>query len=287
MIFANYKNYFLLFLLIANIYCWAIIIDYFAAPLSEVNFLPVGQGDAALIKTKAGNILIDAGPGGQILPSLGKILPFYDRTIDLFILSHPNRDHYRGFFDVLSRYRIRGIIFAHWLSSDSEYQKLLKKIRQKNILFIKGEKGSKINFDEERKLIILYPDSRTLNTVKNFNEASIVLNFTNGKENFLFTGDIGKITEKKLLSFLFPITVLKVAHHGSKHSSSKEFLEIIKPRFAVFSVGKNQYGHPSREVKERLNAIGAEIFRTDLDGIIRFWQTPGREFFFRRIKLDF
>lgn len=275
----------LLFLLITNIYFWSIIINYFSSPVSEVIFFSVGQGDAALIKTRAGNVLIDAGPGAQILHQLGKVLPFYERTIDLFILSNPSRDHFRGFFDVLSRYQVRGVVLTDWIADGSEYQTLLEKIRQKNVMFIRGERGNRIRFDEKRKIDIIYPDIIDVKRARNVNEASIVLNFTDGYNNFLFTGDIGKTTERRLLPFLTPTTVLKVAHHGSKHSSSQEFLEIIRPLYAIISVGRNRYGHPNRETKERLINIGANIFRTDLDGIIRFWQTINNEFFFQKIEI--
>jgi len=270
-------HYFIIVFLLLNIFTWWVIFDFFIFSkhsFGSVSFLSVGQGDASLIKLPAGNILIDAGPNNSVIDALNRELPFYDRVIDLFILSHPSKDHYTGFFDILERHKVRMVMLNNPYYSLSSYQKLISELKKKNILFIKGEKGVKVKWDNNQNaLLVVYPQKME-KFEKDPNRFSLILNLDLGKNSFIFTGDIGSKEEEKISPFLtslvrFP-AVLKVAHHGSKYSSSQRFLEALQPIIAVIPVGENSYGHPHQEVLERLKKVGADIFRTDLDGIIRF-----------------
>ncbi len=262
------------FLLLANIFTWLIIYDFIHHPSREVDFLSVGQGDAELIRTEAGNILIDAGPDSSVVSQLDQCLPFYDRTIDVFVLSHPNKDHYAGLFDILERYKVRAIVINNLDFSGSLYQQLLRKIREKHVILLRGTRGVCITGkDPSIKFIILYP-SRLALANDDTNKFSSIDLFSTRQKDFLFTGDIGFSEERKIIPFLSsllfaPYHILKVAHHGSRYSSSSEFLQAFSPQISVIEVGENHYGHPHPETLQRLQASGTKIFRTDLNGLIR------------------
>ncbi len=266
-------KYFLIIFICANIFAYWIILDFLYMPKGEVSFLSVGQGDAQLIQILAGNILIDAGPDAKILSELDKLLPFYDRTIDLFILSHPNKDHLNGLFDILERYKIRAVMLNNLSYSSSLFQKLLQELDKRGILIIKGITGVNVSWENQDNLLFLYPDTM-VSSRQDPNKFSSVNMLFLGQNCFLFTGDISFAQEKKILPLLSCSNdnshILKVPHHGSRYSSSNLFLEKFKPQIAVIEVGENSYGHPHPDTLERLKNIGAQIFRTDLDGTIRF-----------------
>jgi len=262
-------------LLLANIFVWTIIYDFIHRSTEEVYFLNVGQGDAELVRLRGGNILIDAGPNGRVISQLDKSLPFYDRTIDVFVLSHPNKDHYAGFFDVLERYKVRTVILNNLDFPSSLYQQLLQKIKEKHILVLRGVRGLRIR--EEKSPVrfhVLYP-FRLATANDDANNFSSVDLLSSGKKQFLFTGDIGFSAERKIIPLLLSLPpssqrILKVPHHGSRYSSSLDFLKAFSPQIAVIEVGRNHYGHPHPDTLQRLQAIGAQVFRTDLNGLIRF-----------------
>ena len=266
-------KYLLIILIIANIFTYWIIFDFLCMPKGEVSFLSVGQGDAQLIQISGGNILIDAGPGAKVLSELDKLLPFYDRTIDLFILSHPNKDHFNGLFDILERYKVRAVMLNNLSYSNSLFQKLLQELDKKEVLIIKGIAGTNVSWENQDNLLVLYPNTM-VSSKQDPNKFSSVDMLFLGQNCFLFTGDIGSAQEKKILPLLFcpddNSRILKVPHHGSRYSSSARFLERFKPQIAVIEVGENSYGHPHPDTLERLKNIGAQIFRVDLDGTIRF-----------------
>jgi competence protein ComEC len=274
----------LLFLLLANVFTWWIIVD-FRMVKETVTFLNVGQGDAELIKNAAGNILIDAGPNNKILFELGKILPFYDRTIDLFILSHPNKDHFNGFFEILDKYKIRAVMLNNFTYPSSSFQKLLEELKKRHILIIKGFEGVRISWpacadmsacadrQKQDKLLVIYPPENLIFS-NDLNNSCLVLDLALGTNHFLFTGDISSTQEKKFSSFLASLKdqfkVLKVAHHGSNYSSSDLFLKTFNPQVAIIEVGENSYNQPHPDVLKRLNDIGTQIFRTDINNAIQF-----------------
>jgi len=265
-------KYILVLFIAVNLFAWWIIFDFFYYPKNEVSFLSVGQGDAELIQIPAGNILIDAGPDAKILSELDKSLSFYDKTIDLFILSHPNKDHFNGLFDILERYEVRTVMFNNLSYSDSLFQKLLQELDRRKILIIKGIAGTKVSWGKQDNLLVIYPEIM-VPANQDPNKFSSVDTLTLGQNCFLFTGDISSTQEKKILPLLSCSgynRILKVAHHGSNYSSCVQLLEEFDPQVAVIEVGENSYGHPHPDTLERLKDIGAQIFRTDLDGTIRF-----------------
>lgn len=252
----------------------------------EVDFLDVGQGDSILIKAPDNfDILIDGGPDASVLDRLGRNLPFYDRDIELMILTHPHSDHVAGLVEVLKRYEVKKVLYTGVLHTSPDYLEWLKIIKEKNIPMEIVKAGDEIKFDQEIYLDILYPfEELTNQKFKELNDSSIVAKLVYGQTSFLLTGDAPAEVEKQLLKVSqeprsrdpgYPqewlrSNVLKVGHHGSRYSSSLEFLEVVKPQYAVIQVGKdNKFGHPHLGILRRLENLGIKFFRTDLDGEIR------------------
>ncbi|MBI2042252.1 MAG: MBL fold metallo-hydrolase [Candidatus Nealsonbacteria bacterium] len=243
----------------------------------EVTFFDVGQGDAAFIEMPGGQqILIDGGPSSVILEKLGKEMPFWDRTIDLIILTHPEHDHMAGLLEVLKRYEVENILWTGVLRDTAEYEEWIKLLQEEGAKIYIAESGMMISGSPASSgkpgFLVLYPfESLESKEVKNTNATSIILRLSYGETSFLFTGDAPKSVESQLLSLAKQLTragVLKVGHHGSKTSTSAEFVEAVSPDIAVISAGKdNKYGHPHQEVLDNLS--GVKVLRTDLDGDIK------------------
>jgi len=250
----------------------------------RISFLDVGQGDAALIKTPSGhNILIDGGPGSKILECLPKELSWYDRTIDLMILTHPHSDHVDGLIPVLKRYEVKQILSTGVVHSAPTYLAWLDIIREQNIpLTIVGREQT-INLGDDCRLQLIYPlTNLSGREVSNLNNSSIVARLIYKDTSFLFMGDAEVEVEQELIQkgVYLGSNVLKAGHHGSDTSSSEEFLNLVKPEYAVISSGKdNDFGHPSRRVLKRLERIGVGILRTDELGTIRM-RSDGKTCFF-------
>lgn len=266
-------------LLILGIAAFLVIIPLFwfayKAPKNlEVDFLDVGQGDAILIKAPGGqNILIDGGPDKTVIKGLGENLAWWDKKIDLMILTHPHDDHATGLIDVLKRYEVKKILYAGAVHNAPNYLAWLKLARDEKAPLAIIDKEQAINLGAGAKMEILYPKASLLNkALADLNDSSIIIKLVYGQNKFLLTGDASEKVEKTLLADGADLSadILKVAHHGSQYSTSEEFLEKVKPTIAVIMAGKNNdFGHPSLRIIKRLERIGAEIFRTDLNGTIK------------------
>ncbi len=243
--------------------------------LSDINFLKliffdVGQGDAILIKMPNGyKILVDAGAGEKIIEKIKKELPFYNKSIDLIIPTHPDRDHISGFIDLLDQLTVKSALIGGNFSFSKTYQSLIKKLHEKNVFLIKAISGLKIFIGRNAEIEIINPDQDiSLKEMRNENNYATSFILTYGKRKFLFTADIEQLTEKMLLKKFgdkLNIDVLKVAHHGSKTSSSLEFLTTTSPGISIIQVGKNNpYGHPHNETLKNLSP--SVILRNDERG---------------------
>ena len=242
----------------------------------KVVFFDVGQGDAILVETPKGTqILIDGGPSSAIVGKLGQELPFFDRSIDLVLSTHPDSDHLAGLVDVLKSYDVVSFGWSGVKSSSAESQELDRQMEVNEIKRVVLARGTRISVGKNLSLLVLAPlESFEGREVKDYNTSSLVLKMNYGQECFLFTGDAPVSVEKKLALAEDSLVcrVLKVGHHGSKTSTSELFLEKAEPRVAVIQVGKdNKYGHPSPEVLERLQNHGIKVLRTDQAGDIRIF----------------
>lgn len=241
----------------------------------------IGQGDAIFIETpEKYQILIDGGPDSSILAKLGENLPFYDRSLDLVILTHPHDDHVAGLIDVLKRYDVKQILYTGVSHTAPNYIEWLKIIRDKGISLEIAQNGQIIKLSETAELHILYPfEELTGEKVKNLNSTSILCRLIYDSTSFLFTGDAEKEEEQDLIdhNIYLKSDVLKVGHHGSNTSSTENFLKAVSPDIGVISAGKdNRFGHPSDKLLERLENNGIKIYRTDKDGDIEM-VSDGRE----------
>ena len=242
----------------------------------RVDFQDIGQGDSIFITTYEGNqILIDGGPGNKVLEELGSNMPFFDRTIEMVILSHPHADHFEGLIAVLRRYQVKKILLPHVNIDSSAYNEFEQEAERENAEIIYAQQGQRIYLDKSTVFDVMYPLSsaeQTPTKKDDLNDFSIVGKLIFGKTKILFTGDAGTNIETLLLpNFNLDADLLKVGHHGSKHSTSKEFLEEATPQFSVIQLGENKYGHPSKEVLERLQQANTQIIRNDEHGAVEFY----------------
>jgi len=263
----------LLFLI--NVIAWFVVYDLNKPRFLEITYFDVGQGDSIFIETLQGHqILIDGGPSSAVLEKLGQEMPFYDKSIDLIILTHPEHDHYFGLLEVLKRYEVENILWTGIIRDTAEWEEWMRLIKEEGAQIIIAQAGQRIILQEEPFIFIdiLYPfESLESQEIKRSNETSVVAHLFFEDVSFLFTGDIIKKTEKQLVekgSYL-ESNILKIAHHGSKSSSSSEFLEKALPELAIIQVGENSYGHPYPEVLARLEEFDIQVLRTDLSGDIK------------------
>lgn len=252
---------------------WQAAFDYFQKPELEVSFFDVGQGDAIFIESKDGTqILIDGGQPNKILPNLGGTMPFFDRFIDIVVLTHPHADHVSGLLEVLERYKV-GMVVESGVDYHTAEAKIFRElVKEKGIKSIVVDHSTKLNFENGAVLRFIYPEESFEGMVlKNVHDSALVGELDFEGRKILLMSDAEKNVEKRLVAEgkAGDVDVLKIGHHGSKTSSNDFFLAVVKPEYVVISAGaRNRYGHPAQEVLSRLAAAGAQIFRTDLDGTI-------------------
>lgn len=234
----------------------------------KVVFCDVGQGDASLVVLGRVQVLIDGGPSSEaLLECLSSHMPFWDREIEMVVSTHPDQDHIGGLPEVLRRYKVGTVLAGEKEGAGKDakdFKELVKRMKKHS-----PRAGEKIKVGQ-LEFIVLWPN---LHSEYNYetegietNTLSIVLFLKYGEFRAMFTGDIGS-EEEAMIPLIPESVVLKVAHHGSKHSSSDEFLKAVKPKLAVIEVGrKNRYGHPTQETLGKLSEVGAKILRTDIDG---------------------
>ena len=241
--------------------------------LLHVYFLDVGQGDAIFVETPSGKqVLIDGGPDETILQRLGEVMPFYDRTIDLMINTHPDADHLAGLLSVLERYKVLAISETGMVCETSLCAEWKNLKAGEGADLINLVLGQEIGEGDDVRFLVLHPfENEAGKTFPKRNNGGIVLKLVFGEQSLLLTGDIEKQVENKLVSAGVNIDsdFLKIAHHGSKTSSTEEFVEKVSPLAAFIEVGRNnRYGHPTEEVLKRLADFKIPYYRTDIDGTI-------------------
>ncbi|MDP2727576.1 MAG: ComEC/Rec2 family competence protein, partial [Dehalococcoidia bacterium] len=237
----------------------------------HVSFLDVGEGDAILIRTPSYKVLVDGGPSpSAITRYLGRKLPFWDRRIDLVVLTHPHDDHLMGLMEILQRYEVGGILATPYNQDSSLFQQWRSLVKAKGINYVLARKGQEVRLGQQAKLEVLHPGERLLQgTDSDANNNSVVLRLVWGSFSVLLSGDLQQEGQKDLIEGQTDLSslVLKVPHQGARNGLGEGFLERVKPQVAIISVGKdNSFGHPAQETIQKLQGI--KVYRTDRNGTI-------------------
>lgn len=263
-----------------NIFIWSVVLRADRRGELTVAFLDIGQGDSIYIEAPNGNqMIIDGGPSsGAELRALSSVMPFYDRSVDLVLATHPDQDHVGGLPAVIERMRVASVVTTENTSGTGAYAAFEKAILEKNSARIIARAGERIVLDNGVVLEILFPNLNAAGW--DTNTSSVVARLSYGSESFLFTGDSPQSIEKYLVGKnggALHSTVLKLGHHGSRTSSSQIFLSAVNPDYAIISAGlNNKYGHPHKEVVDLLAQLKIPSISTIDHGTIIF-KTDGTE----------
>lgn len=248
----------------------------------SMTFLDIGQGDATFVEFPDGQqMLIDCAMDGRILEALGRVMDFYDKTIDYLVVTHPDLDHYGGCQDVLERFDIKNVWYTGVDKSyDDQFNAFMYAIQEEDAQYSQISSEDVLTI-ASTTLHILYPDHDLTIDLRisgsdkepNANNTSVIMRFDFVKSSVLLMGDAEEELEEYLLSTyedeILDVNILKLGHHGSDSSSILEFLEVTSPEHAIASCGfENKFGHPSRRVLKRLERMDSQVWRTDLQGDI-------------------
>lgn len=234
--------------------------------LLRVDFLNVGQADCALLSTNGHYMVIDGGNNGDADRILSYLEEQGVEKLDAVVGTHPHEDHIGSLDAIINHFDVDAVYMPKIMHTSKTFEDVLDAVANKGLKIKSPSPGDTIDFNG-LEIEVLGPQRE----YKDFNNNSIVLKVNAGETAFLFTGDAEETAEKDILQAGYDLQadVLKVGHHGSSTSSSQAFLQAVKPKYAVISVGVgNSYHHPEEEALQRLQSIGAEIYRTDLQGDI-------------------
>jgi len=266
-------------LILAGIVLAVMVIGSWPSGKTKLVFCDVGQGDGVMLTKGRFQMLYDVGPdNGKMRKCVERQIPFWDRKLEMVIVSHWDKDHAGGLEDLGRGYKIEKLYSA---SKDNEQKFYPEILREKDILrsdwftfevvWPPPLRGELTSGESEKGLTSEEPKLTSEERLLDDNEISVVGVLRVGGKKILLTGDAPIEVEQRLVwrkILTEPMDVLKVGHHGSKTSTSEEFLEAIKPQVAVIGVGKNSFGHPDKEVLARLEKYGVEVKRTDVDGTV-------------------
>lgn len=269
-------------LIITCVGLWNYVPTVTPSDILSVSFLNIGQGDSIYIRAPNGNdVLIDGGPDDTVIGQLSRVMPLFDHDIGMVVETHPDKDHIAGLINVFQNFQVTKFLHSE-LSSGTSFDNALHAAdaAEPGVENIIARRGERFILDDTHGIYldILFPDQDTSHFTET-NDASIVARLVYNNESFLLTGDSPISVEQFLArtdGSRLKTSVLKLGHHGSKTSSSDEYLDQVQPEYAVVSAGKNNsYHHPNSSVVSRIQSRGIKLFSTIDLGTITF-QTNGK-----------
>lgn len=304
------RRHFFKVLLLLLFGCFAVYSERSASDVSLV-FCDVGQGDATLISSGATQLLVDTGPrGSAVLGCLAQQLPFWDKTLEMVVLTHPDLDHIGGFLELSTQYKILSVLYVPLEPDSQAATRVLQRLEglaQEGTQVIPATQGFSFSLGVDLAGTVFNPFlpfsleeackksiaetqlwdksgcyfAKKSTAQKSKNNLSIGIKMVLDGVSIYLMGDMEKEAELALIASgsLHKANLLKAGHHGSKSSTSKDFIEVIRPEISVISAGAhNTYNHPSPQVLQQLEEIGSKVYRTDESGTIVFYLREGMIF---------
>ncbi len=280
---SNPKWYLLLLLLGISLSLWYVVFREDRDGILTFEVLDIGQGDSLFIESPTGKqVFVDGGPQNNLSKEISYAMPFYDRHIDLVVITNPDADHYEGFIPMLDKYKVDMVLEPGTTNTYSAYGVLENKIKSKHITKLIAKRGQVIDLGGGAYLEVLFPD-RDISGLSS-NDGSLVMKLVYGETSVMLQGDSTAKIEEYLLRLgtsTLESTILKAGHHGSKTSSSFGYVSAVHPKWTVISSGKNnEYGHPNKETLETMKKLNIETYDTCNNGRLIF-ESNGLEFTFK------
>ncbi len=238
-------------------------------------FLDIGQGDGTLVVTPENHqILIDGGPGNAVLEELAEVMPFFDKSMDMLVLTHPHADHLEGLVEVLKRYEVEMVLLSGATYKNSAYEEFLREIDQEELEVQIAVSDQDFRFGDVYFDVIYPLENVAGREFENVNNSSVAMRISVDNKKILLTGDLEVEAEEELLKAGVELKadIYQAGHHGSRTASSPAFLAAVDPAIVVIQCGvNNSYGHPHPETLRALARQGVKkIYRNDLDGRVEF-----------------
>lgn len=277
---SNFRWYLLFGLMIFSIVLWIRISHEEKRGILTFALLNIGQGDAIFIESPTGTqIVVDGGPNNTLMREISKVMPWYDRHIDMLVVTNPDRDHYEGFISLLKKYSTATLLEPGTTNDNDVYKHFQKQISDRGIKKVVARRGQVIDIGGGAYLQILFPDRDVSGLSPN--DGSIVMKLVYGETSIMLQGDSTAKIENYLLALgttTLKSTILKAGHHGSRTSSDENYVRVVDPEWTVISSGvENDYGHPHKEILETMDKLGIPTYDTCNNGKIVF-ESDGKTF---------
>ncbi len=274
------KWYLLMSLIVLSFGLWYVVLHEDRKGELTFAVLDVGQGDALFIESPTGKqVIVDGGPDKNLMREISNVLPWYDREIDMVVVTNPDQDHYSGFIPLLDKYKVLNVLESGTTNINPAYGVLENKIKEKNIPKTTAVRGQIVDIGGGAYLQILFPDRDVSGLSPN--DGSIVMKLVYGDTSVMLQGDSTSKIEQYLLSLsttTLQSTILKAGHHGSRTSSYVGYVKAVSPKWTVISSGKNNsYGHPHKETLETMQKLNIPTLDTCNNGTI-FFKSDGKIF---------
>ena len=272
--------YILLCLIVLSAVLWVVVLHENRKGILTFAVLNIGQGDSLFIESPTGTqVIVDGGPNNNLMKEIPHMMPWYDRHIDMLVVTNPDQDHYSGFIPLLDKYSVDVVLESGTRSPTDTYKYLEKKIADKKIPDITAKRGEVVDLGGGAYLQILFPDRDVASTTSN--DGSLVMRLVYGDTSVMLQGDSTAKIEDYLISLdgkNLKSDILKAGHHGSRTSSTEEYVAEVNPKWTVMSSGiNNDYGHPHKETLETMQKLNIPALDTCNNGRIIF-ESDGKDF---------